>query len=1166
MKKKMFFKSMLLAFMFMIGMNGWGQTTIAVQDFEDTPATPTWSYSATGGGTNTTASKFNGAKSYRLEASQILTMNNIDISGYTSVILSVAFAGAGPDSGEDLFMNISYDNGSTWTGAGSIKLVDGYSNTPININTTNASNPTTVGSNPWTTNIGASETQISVRFQCNDLDASEYYFIDDVKLTGTAASSCTTPTFSFASSTVNKLTTDAAFTNTFTTNNTSAQAFTSSNTSVATVNASTGEVTIVGAGTSTISVSQVADDTYCALSDSYTLNVTASEPSNHATAFTATANSTTQITVTWTDAIGGADSYLVKGSSVSAESITVPVDGTAEADAALVKNIASGVQSATFTGLTASTTYYFNIYPYNGTSTNINYKVDGSVPTTSAATATPLAAATATAATAVSTTGFTANWGAVSGATSYDVNVYTKNGGGNATDLFISEYIEGSSSNKYIEIYNGTGNDIDLSDYKLQLYSNGSETTTYDVTLSGTLVNGATVVYKNSNAALTLPNGVTATDNSAVNFNGDDAVALYKISTSSYVDIFGGIGEDPGTVWGTGDYVTAEKTLVRKSSVNGGITANPSSGFPTLSTEWDSYSQNTTTYLGSHTFAGSSTNTPITNSPFNVTSATTKELTGLSSGTAYYYTVIAKDATSSSDASNEITVITAIDGTLDASTLPDCPTCDLVVNNGGVVTLDAGKSYNSVSVKPGAKLTLNNGHSFSPGTFTLESDASGTATFVDKREEAEPSDIIATVQQHLPAASTRTWWYLASPVDGASSDIFGSNKVGDYSETTRSYSSPFAAPTALTAGKGYVVKMTAESAANYIFDNQTLNTGDISVALTRTVTETPDNAKRGFNLVGNPYPSYIDWDYVYLEAINVRPTIWYRTLNGASMEFHTYNAELGVGSPTTASEYIPPMQAFWVKVDTDPTEGSVSNGTLNFTNDMRTHDESEDGNPLKAPASDRQLVRLSISNGTLSDETVIATHPSASDSYDRFDSEKMTNGDAERPEIFSLAGNQELVINGISPLTDSKQVALGVRPGRAGNYTINLTEWRNAGNLEAVLRDNQLGEELILTESSHYSFDTDGITSNSRFSLLFRTKGSTTGFDRISSDLMIYASQQSIRVESASLEGKIVSVFNILGQPIFNGKAQSNRLEINGLTPAVYMVKINHQTKMVVVK
>lgn len=463
-------------------------------------------------------------------------------------------------------------------------------------------------------------------------------------------------------------------------------------------------------------------------------------------------------------------------------------------------------------------------------------------------------------------------------------------------------------------------------------------------------------------------------------------------------------------------------------------------------------------------------------------------------------------------------------------------------------------------VAAGKKLTVN-GTANNNGVITLAANAAnGTATL--KGDIGGNAD----VEVHLPAASTRTWWYLASPVTGAASSVFGSNKVGDYSETTRSYSNPFAAPTTLTAGKGYVVKMTATEAANYAFENKTLNTGDISVLLTRTVTETADNAKRGFNLVGNPYPSYLNWDMAYNASTNLRPTIWYRTLNGASMEFHTYNAAIGASVPSSANGYIPPMQAFWVKVDKDPTVGSVSNVTLNFTNDMRSHDLSALGNPLKAPAADRQLVRLSISNGTLSDETVIATHPSASDSYDRFDSEKMANGDTNRPEIFSMAGNQELVINGISPLTDSKQIALGVRPGLAGNYTIALTEWRNTSDMDIVLRDNQLGEELLLTESNNYSFSTDGNTSKSRFSLLFRAKESTTGFDRISSDLMIYTTAQSIRMESESLEGNNVSVHNALGQPVFSGKAQSNRLEINGLTPAVYMVKVNNQTKMVIVK
>lgn len=171
-------------------------------------------------------------------------------------------------------------------------------------------------------------------------------------------------------------------------------------------------------------------------------------------------------------------------------------------------------------------------------------------------------------------------------------------GAGCATDLIISEYVEGSSSNKYIEIYNGTGASVDLSDYKLQLYANGASSPTNDVTLSGTLANGAVIVYQNSSATL-----YSGTNNTAINFNGNDAVALYKISTSSFVDIFGRIGEDPGTAWTSGSYSTLDKTLVRNADVVAGVSSNPASGFPTLATEWTLYSIDDASHLGSHTMS-----------------------------------------------------------------------------------------------------------------------------------------------------------------------------------------------------------------------------------------------------------------------------------------------------------------------------------------------------------------------------------------------------------------------------------------------------------------------------------------------------------------------------------------------------------------------------------
>ena len=170
-----------------------------------------------------------------------------------------------------------------------------------------------------------------------------------------------------------------------------------------------------------------------------------------------------------------------------------------------------------------------------------------------------------------------------------------------ASDLFFSEYIEGSSNNKYLEIYNGTGATVDLSDYRIELYVNGQTKAKSTENLTGVLNDGEVVVYKHSKA--TIYDG-EATVSTAINFNGNDAIALVKISTEAFVDIFGRIGHDPGKAWvDTIDFnlTTIDKTLVRKPSVMNGVAINPEEGFPTLGTEWFAYPIDTADYLGSHT-------------------------------------------------------------------------------------------------------------------------------------------------------------------------------------------------------------------------------------------------------------------------------------------------------------------------------------------------------------------------------------------------------------------------------------------------------------------------------------------------------------------------------------------------------------------------------------
>ena len=109
------------------------------------------------------------------------------------------------------------------------------------------------------------------------------------------------------------------------------------------------------------------------------------EPSNYPTNFAASVEEV-DITLTWTDAIGDQlpSMYLVVGSKGN---ITVPTDGTPVANGNLVMNVNYGVQTVSFTGLEANTTYHFAIFPYTNSGEAIDYKTDGNYPTVTKTTA-----------------------------------------------------------------------------------------------------------------------------------------------------------------------------------------------------------------------------------------------------------------------------------------------------------------------------------------------------------------------------------------------------------------------------------------------------------------------------------------------------------------------------------------------------------------------------------------------------------------------------------------------------------------------------------------------------------------------------------------------------------------------------------------------------------
>lgn len=174
-------------------------------------------------------------------------------------------------------------------------------------------------------------------------------------------------------------------------------------------------------------------------------------------------------------------------------------------------------------------------------------------------------------------------------------------------DLFFSEYIEGSSNNKALEIYNSTGTAIDLeaAGYVVQMYFNGNTSPATSVNLTGTVANGDVFVLAQSLANATILAQADQTS-SASWFNGDDAIALRKGgATGTIVDVIGQVGIDPGTEWGSGLTSTADNTLRRKSSVTTGD-LNPNDAFDP-STQWDGFATDTFSGLGSHTTDGGTT-------------------------------------------------------------------------------------------------------------------------------------------------------------------------------------------------------------------------------------------------------------------------------------------------------------------------------------------------------------------------------------------------------------------------------------------------------------------------------------------------------------------------------------------------------------------------------
>ena len=160
------------------------------------------------------------------------------------------------------------------------------------------------------------------------------------------------------------------------------------------------------------------------------------------------------------------------------------------------------------------------------------------------------------------------------------------------TELYFSEYLEGSSNNKAVEISNRTSSSIALSTYSIKKQVNGSTTWTAVATLSGTLAANSTYVVAHSSYALTC-SGTINLKTSSLDFNGNDTVGLFKNGT--LIDIIGTSGSSAN--------FALDVTLRRNVS-------KPNTTY--LASEWTSYSVDTCTNIGTVNPTGKARMAPLT--------------------------------------------------------------------------------------------------------------------------------------------------------------------------------------------------------------------------------------------------------------------------------------------------------------------------------------------------------------------------------------------------------------------------------------------------------------------------------------------------------------------------------------------------------------------------
>lgn len=261
-------------------------------------------------------------------------------------------------------------------------------------------------------------------------------------------------------------------------------------------------------------------------------------------------------------------------------------------------------------------------------------------------------------------------------------------------------------------------------------------------------------------------------------------------------------------------------------------------------------------------------------------------------------------------------------------------------------------------------------------------------------------------------------------------------------------------------GKGYAVYVRGNILSSTLWDVRgPVNTGNVtSLSLPVTYTSSGDILNDGWNLVGNPLPSTIDWNAsTGWTKTNVDATIYVADNGNTTLQFATWNGTTGTNG---GSRFIALGQGFWIKTNgSSPVLSTNENTKASGTQTTFFREGSIDN-----------LLRITMTKGPIRDEAVVHFRKDATAAFDiEADAWKLKN------ELFNLSSlsssNEKLAINSWSELTCDTSIKLSVTEAAVGSYSLlftNLDSFTDGSQL--MLNDKFTSTSIAILENTEYLF------------------------------------------------------------------------------------------------